>query len=309
MEVGDGQGGGRLNDGCRYCDRLGGRPGKTALEFLTDKYRHSTRAEWEARFVRGEVELDGLTAHGGEELRGGQELCWNRPPWEEGKTPQTFELVYEDSELLAVVKPSGLPTLPSGGYLKNTLLALVKARWPEADPLHRLGRATSGLVLFARTRSAAARLSANWRESDVEKRYRALASGVAVEDRYPITAPIGLVPHPLLGSVFGANPQGKPSSSVATVLERREAATLFEVRIHTGRPEQIRIHLAFIGHPLVGDPLFAAGGLPRAQAPGLPGDGGYLLHAEWLAFTHPVTGQRMELHAPPPPSLRVLGAP
>jgi 23S rRNA pseudouridine1911/1915/1917 synthase len=88
------------------------------------------------------------------------------------------------------------------------------------------------------------------------------------------------------------------------VLERRADHTLFEVHIHTGRPEQIRIHLAFIGHPLVGDPMFAVGGVPREHAPGLPGDGGYLLHAETLAFTHPLTGERLRLHAPPPPGLR-----
>jgi 23S rRNA pseudouridine1911/1915/1917 synthase len=138
----------------------------------------------------------------------------------------------------------------------------------------------------------------------VEKRYRALASGRAAEAHYDIRAPIGLVPHPLLGAVHGVSAKGKPSRSSARVLERREVSTLFEVHIHTGRPEQIRIHLASIGHPLVGDPMFAAGGLPLEEAPGLPGDGGYLLHAESLAFTHPLSGERLQLHAPPPAGLR-----
>lgn len=84
--------------------------------------------------------------------------------------------------------------------------------------------------------------------------------------------------------------------------------TLFEVDIHTGRPEQIRIHLAFIGHPLVGDPLFVSGGLPRADHPGLPGDGGYLLHAERLVFAHPLSGAPMRLHAPPPRELRTTAS-
>jgi len=293
-----------LNEGYLYRERLGTHPGKSALVYLTEKYRHSTAQQWQERFLRGEVLLDGVTASGAELLRAGQLLCWHRPPWEEGDAPGSYELVYEDAAILAVIKPSGLPTLPSGGFLKNTLLYLVQARWPEAVPMHRLGRATSGLVLFARTRAAASSLGKSWSAGSVQKRYRALASGLAAQEHYEISAAIGWVPHPRLGAVHGAQAQGKPSRSTARVLERRPLQTLFEVDIHTGRPEQIRIHLAFIGHPLVGDPLFVAGGLPRAEHPGLPGDGGYLLHAESLVFAHPVSGARMQLHAPPPLELR-----
>ncbi|MBZ4333000.1 RluA family pseudouridine synthase [Corallococcus sp. AS-1-12] len=294
-----------LNDGYVYRERIGSAfVGRTSLAHLASTYRHSTEEEWRARFVRGEVRLDGLIATGAEVLRVHQELCWHRPPWRERETPDSFELVYEDASLLAVIKPSGLPTLPSGGFLKNTLLSFVRRRWPEASALHRLGRATSGLVLFSRTHDAAAKLLRDWREGDVEKRYRALSDGVAAQASYDIHAPIGLVPHPVLGSVHGATDTGKPSHSRAEVLERRDGQTLFEVRIHTGRPEQIRIHLASIGHPLTGDPMFASGGLPREHAPGLPGDGGYLLHAETLAFTHPLTAERLRLHAPPPAGLR-----
>ncbi|NOJ82163.1 RluA family pseudouridine synthase [Myxococcus xanthus] len=294
-----------LNDGYVYREKLGRRPGSSALAHLTDKYRHSSEEEWRARFARGEVRLDDVTADGSEPLRPGQWLCWHRPPWEEADTPQSFELVYEDAELVVVVKPSGLPTLPSGGFLKNTLLSFVQVRWPEAAPMHRLGRATSGLVLFTRTRDAAARLASDWREGRVHKRYRALSQGIATQETYDIRAPIGLVPHPRLGEVHGASARGKPSHSTARVLERRTEHTLFEVDIHTGRSEQIRIHLAFIGHPLVGDPLFGVGGLPLAENPGLPGDGGYLLHAASLTFLHPRSGEHVQLQAPPPLELRV----
>ncbi|RKH58427.1 RluA family pseudouridine synthase [Corallococcus aberystwythensis] len=294
-----------MNDGYVYRDRIGaGDAGRTALAYLTDRYRHSTEDEWRARFQRGEVQLDGVTVAGDALLRTQQELCWHRPPWFEAETPDSFETVYEDASVVAVVKPGGLPTLPSGGYLKNTLLSFVRKRWPEASALHRLGRATSGLVLFSRTHEAAARLSRDWREGRVEKCYRALSDGVAAQEDYDIHAPIGLVPHPLLEAVHGASAKGKASHSHAVVLERRAGQTLFAVRIHTGRPEQIRIHLAYIGHPLTGDPIFAVGGLPREHLPGLPGDGGYLLHAETLAFTHPVSGERLRLYAPPPPELR-----
>ncbi|WP_019586506.1 pseudouridine synthase [Deinococcus apachensis] len=301
-----------LNDGYTYREELGGRArGLTVLAYLTRRYGHSDEREWQARLDRGEVRLDGEVAHGSEVLRPGQRLEWRRPPWHEEEAPLEYELIYRDAELLAVSKPSGLPTLPGGGFLNHTLLSVVRRNFPEATPLHRLGRGTSGLVLFARTAGAASFLAEAWRNGEVRKRYRALASGLAEQDSYTITTPIGPVPHPWLGNVFAASPAGKPSLSEAQVLERRpdQDQTLFGVDIPTGRPHQIRIHLASAGHPLVGDPLYASGGLPRADLPGLPGDGGYLLHAERLVFPHPRTGGLLTLRAPPPPELLAADEP
>ncbi|GAA5513727.1 ribosomal large subunit pseudouridine synthase D [Deinococcus carri] len=299
------------NGGYTYREELGRRArGLTTLAYLTRFYPHSTAADWRARLEGGEVVLNGVPAHGAEVLTPGQVLEWHRPPWEEEDVPLHYDLLYQDAALLVVAKPSGLPTLPGGGFLEHTLLTRVRADFPEARPLHRLGRGTSGLVLFARTPGAAAMLAQAWRDHAVGKQYRALAAGWATEDEFHITTPIGPVPHPRLGSVFAASAAGKASSSLARVLERRgpdhrAGETLFAVDIHTGRPHQIRIHLASIGHPLVGDPLYAPGGGPRPDLPGLPGDGGYLLHAERLTFTHPLTGERLTLHAPPPTELRL----
>ncbi|EYB67384.1 pseudouridine synthase [Deinococcus phoenicis] len=300
-----------LNDGYTYREELGGRArGLTVLAYLARHYRHSAAADWQARLDRGEVHLDGQPARGAEKLRAGQVLEWRRPPWHEEDVPLGYDLVYQDAALLAVAKPPGLPTLPGGGFLKHTLLTRVRAAFPEASPLHRLGRGTSGLVLFARTPQAGSVLARAWRDHAVQKRYRALAAGLAAREEYAITTPIGPVPHPRLGDVFAASAAGKAASSQARVLERRAATaqtpaeTLFAVDIRTGRPHQIRIHLAAIGHPLVGDPLYAPGGGPRADLPGLPGDGGYRLHAERLVLAHPLTGERLRLEAPLPPELR-----
>ncbi len=182
--------------------------------------------------------------------------------------------------------------------MENTLLRLVQRQTPNANPVHRLGRATTGIVLFAKTAEAASTLFANWNTAKIQKVYRALAQKVAERDGYEIVTPIGLVPHPRIGSVWAAKTGGKPSKSLAKVISRNgDGTTTFEVSLHSGRPHQIRIHLASIGHPLVGDPLYGFGGLPLDDLPGLPGDGGYLLHAQYLKFEHPISGKRIDLEA------------
>jgi 23S rRNA pseudouridine1911/1915/1917 synthase len=291
-----------LNGGFCYRERVQ-RGGATVLEHFALHHPHSTPERWRERIEAGEVELDGLPASPGAVPAPGQELAWHRPPWEEPEVDLDVRVVFEDAALVAVVKPSGLPTLPGGGFLEHTLMAVVRDRFPGASPMHRLGRGTSGLVLFSRTPEAGAALQSAWREHRVDKRYRALAAGDIAWDELDIRTPIGPVPHPWLGTLFAASPGGKPSRSVARVLERRGDATLVEVDLHTGRPHQIRIHLASVGHPLAGDPLFGPGGLPREDLVALPGDLGYLLHAERLAFRHPVTGLAMELRAEPPARL------
>lgn len=292
-----------LNQGWSYREQVGpAAAGLTVLDYLTATRRHSTPSEWAGRFDRAEVEVNGVRAAPSFVLQRGHTVVWHRPPWDEPAVPTAFAIVHEDDSLIAVDKPSGLPTMPAGGFLEHTLMNLLRQQFPEASPLHRLGRCTSGLVLFARTHAAGAALSKAWRDHEVKKTYRALASGVANTDRIEIDAAIGPVPHPQLGRVHAASADGKASHSLATVLERRADHTLFSVAITTGRPHQIRIHLACAGHPLVGDPLYDVGGVIKAS-PGLPGDGGYLLHAEHLAFGHPITGAAMHLTARPPGAL------
>jgi len=300
-----------LNRGYAYTTIIGSKHhGQTLLSHLASLYPHSTPQAWQQNLNNGEVTLNGVTATGSESVIPGQTLVWNRPPWMEPDAPQHFEVLLDDAHLLAVNKPSGLPTLPGGGFMENTLLRLVQKQFPNASPVHRLGRATSGIVLFAKTAQAAAALCANWNTPKIQKIYRALAQNIAEHDAYEILTPIGLVPHPRLGQVWAAKSDGKPSKSLARVISRRASTTAnagtttFEVNLHSGRPHQIRIHLASIGHPLVGDPLYGLGGQPVENLPGLPGDGGYFLHAQFLKFQHPITGEQIHLEAALPPALR-----
>jgi 23S rRNA pseudouridine1911/1915/1917 synthase len=285
--------------------------GRTLLSHLASLYPHSTPQAWQQKLNNCEVTVNGVTATGSESLISGQTLVWNRPPWIEPDSPQHFEVLFNDPYLLAVNKPGGLPTLPGGGFMENTLLRMVQKQTPNASPVHRLGRATTGIVLFAKTPQAASKLFANWNTPRIQKIYRALAQGIAQQDAYEILTPIGLVPHPLIGSVWAADPSGKPSKSLAKVISRAPSSTAssstassstsgtttFEVSLNSGRPHQIRIHLASIGHPLVGDPLYGLSGQPLENLPGLPGDGGYFLHAQFLKFRHPITGEQINLEA------------
>ncbi len=279
--------------------------GRAVLAHLVARWR-ATEAEWRARLAAGEVLLDQARTGPEERLRRGQWLTWARPPWEEPAVPLYAELLYEDADLLAVAKPSGLPTMPGGGeFSEHTLLAVVRRRVPEASLMHRLGRATSGVVLFCRTPLAARALQQAFRDRSLRKIYRALCSGHPAWDELTIDAPIGEVPHPLLGTVHGASAQGRPSRSYVRVLERCESAqALVEVAIETGRPHQIRIHLAHAGHPLCGDPLYGVGGVPLPGSRALPGDSGYLLHALRVELAHPRTGAPLVIECAPPPLLR-----
>ncbi len=304
-----------LNRGYAYTTIVGSKyHGRTLVSHLASLYPHSTLEAWQQNLNNRDVTVDGVTASGSESLTSGQTLVWNRPPWIEPDSPQHFEVLFNDPHLLAVNKPSGLPTLPGGGFMENTLLHLVQKQTPNANPVHRLGRATTGIVLFAKTPQAAAKLGADWNTPRIQKIYRALAQNIAQHDAYEILTPIGLVPHPRIGSVWAANPSGKPSKSLAKVISRASGSTAssstassstpgtttFEVSLSSGRPHQIRIHLASIGHPLVGDPLYGSTGQPLENLPGLPGDGGYFLHAQFLNFHHPITGEQIHLEAPLP---------
>jgi 23S rRNA pseudouridine1911/1915/1917 synthase len=301
----------RLNRGYEYRSRVGSEvAGITLLDYLTERYPHFSRDDWLERIRSGSVLLDGKPTRQDVLLKPGQITSWLRPPWVEPEVPLSFAVLYREAVLLAVAKPAGLPTVPAGGvFLEHTLLRLVRRHFPGVSPLHRLGRGTSGIVLFARTSEAHAIMSREWRSGAVLKVYRALASGLPECDAFSVEVPIGLVPHPLLKSIYAASSGGKPARSDVKVLERRAHCALVEVRISTGRPHQIRVHLAAAGHPLVGDPLYLAGGVPAPDSRALPGDPGYFLHAGLLGFTHPDSGEWIEIACLPPPLLRLQSEP
>jgi 23S rRNA pseudouridine1911/1915/1917 synthase len=287
-----------VNAGYLYRERIGSRgEGQRVLDYLADRYQHATRERWTEHLTAGRVTLDGVTACGDELLRKRQRLAYFREPWEEPTAPLSFGVLATGAGWVAVDKPSGLPTLPGGGFLENTLLHQVRLLHPTASPLHRLGRFTSGVVLCSLDRSTAARLTAQFVDRSVYKRYRTLASGSPALDQFDVDVAIGPVSYPPLGTLHAACANGRPSLSTVSVVERLPDRFLADVVIATGRPHQIRVHLAAAGHPLVGDPLYRAGGLPDPEGTAVPGDGGYLLHAAELRV------ENILVQAPLPPQL------
>jgi len=300
------------NSGYRYPDRvLRSDEGLSVTAFYSLHYTHSTREMWRQRIDHGQVSLNGQLASPNEILTRGDQLIYDRPPWEEPEVPEIFTTLFEDANVVVLAKPSGLPVLPGGGFLENTLLHLVRLSYGTAcSPLHRLGRATSGAILFTRNAQTSRILRKAMDERRIRKVYLALASGTAMPEAFTVDAPIGTVPYPGTTTLHAFCPDGRPSMSHVRVIRRLPEmnATLLEVTIPTGRPHQIRIHLSHAGFPLVGDPLYPSGGVPfcgspDGERPALPGDGGYFLHSWKIRFPRPENGEDIEVISPPPPLL------
>jgi tRNA pseudouridine32 synthase / 23S rRNA pseudouridine746 synthase len=215
------------------------------------------------------------------------------PPVIYDPPPDTgLELVFADAALVVAVKPAGLLSVPGrGAHLADSLATRVQARYPDARIVHRLDMATSGLLVLARGREAERRLSIAFQQRQVVKEYGAVVAGQVLEDGGRIDLP--------LSADWPRRPRqkvdfelGKPSLTLFRVLAAEAGpATRLALAPVTGRTHQLRVHLAAIGHPILGDELYAP--LP-ARAPRL------LLHATRLCLPHPLTGERLDFVSPTP---------
>jgi 23S rRNA pseudouridine1911/1915/1917 synthase len=238
----------------------------------------------------------------GEEVRVEGEPEADRPPEPE---PVEFAVVHADGDVIVVSKPAGLVVHPGAGHREGTLAGGLLHRFPEiaavGDPMrpgivHRLDRDTSGLMVVARSAAAYEALVAALAARDVERRYLALAWGRFESKRGTIDAPIGRsATRRTRMAVREAGKDARTGYEVATQFEHPVCA-LVECRLETGRTHQIRVHLAAIGHPVVGDGTY--GGDRNPLRPGRP-----FLHAHALAFDHPSSGERLEFSDPLPPDL------
>jgi 23S rRNA pseudouridine1911/1915/1917 synthase len=254
----------------------------------------------------GAVLVDGRRAAKSLRLQGGEELRIEaRDEGPGGLVPVDLDLSipFEDEHLLVVEKPAGLVTHPAPGVRAPTLVhALLAHRIAGGDDperpgiVHRLDRDTSGLLVVAKEPAAHRKLQQQLRDRTIERRYRALVHGRPPSRRGTIEAPIGR--DPLDPARMGID--GRAARAAVTHFTLEETLgrySLLDVKLDTGRTHQIRVHLAAIGHPVVGDPLYGRGGAEL-------GLDRQFLHAAELAFPHPVSGEELRFASALPKDLQ-----
>ena len=216
-------------------------------------------------------------------------------------------VAYEDEDVLVVDKPAGMVVHPAPGNWSGTLVNALKGRGGPLSELggddregivHRLDKETSGLLLVARTDRAHRVLGAAMQRREIVRRYAALAWGHLSTERITVEKPIARDPRDRKRMAVVAS--GRAARTDFTRLARFDAVDLLRAHLFTGRTHQIRVHLASIGHPVAGDDTYGGGGGRRLL--GLP-PRRHFLHAAWLRFRHPVSGDTIELRSPLPPDL------
>jgi 23S rRNA pseudouridine1911/1915/1917 synthase len=265
---------------------------------------------------------DGRRARPSSSVRAGEIIVLCRPAPVEPPVPRRFEVLFQDDSVLAVDKPAGLPMHTTAKFWRNTLTALLRERFPgeRMEVAHRIDRETSGVVLVARGPEVASFLTKAFARRTVDKTYLALVKG-SPPDEGAIDIPIKLLDtrtHVMMGPAR----DGLPARTRFRVVRRFAEHALCEASPETGRQHQIRVHFAAVGHPIVGDKLYGAGGealfmraceeeLSAAAALELPADllaafdglPRHALHAHRLTFPHPRTAQPTTVESPLPPDL------
>ena len=257
----------------------------------------------------GGAELDGRTLRKSDALADGV-LAVTLPAAastaHEPELPGGLPIVYEDDDLAIVDKPVGVAAHGSPGWTGPTVVgALASAGMTLADAgpaerqgiVHRLDVGTSGLMVVTKTNAAYSGLKRAFKERTVDKTYHALAQGHLDPTEGTIDAPIGR--HPTSDYKFAVTSEGRPSVTHYEALEMMPAASLLEIELETGRTHQIRVHMAALRHPLVGDLVYGADPALAAKA----GLSRQWLHAVRLSFAHPVTGAKVEAESPYPGDL------
>ncbi len=260
---------------------------------------------------------DGRRRRASERVREGEVVLLVRPRFEEPEAPTAFDVIYEDEAMVVVDKPAGLPVHPSASYHRNTLTFLLRERYPEQTPhlAHRLDRETSGVLVCARTLEDERHLKKAFERRQVKKTYLAIVRGSLERDEGRIDLPLGR-PDEGLHLLMEVRADGAPSRTRYRVVARAPEHTLVALAPETGRQHQLRVHLAALGHPIVGDKLYGPEGpqpfldyIEEGMTPEIAARLGHerqALHAHQLTLEHPRTHEDFEMVAPLAPDLVAL---
>ena len=278
-----------------------------------------SRTRVKALIDEGRVQVDGAPRKASHRLRAGERVRAVVPPPpsdEMAAESIPLRIAFEDAHVLVVDKPAGMVTHPGAGQSTGTLAAAALAHAPEMSGVggprrpgivHRLDKGTSGLIVLAKTRMAYDGLTAQLSRRTMSRRYLCLAHGIVKRDEGVIDAPIARDSRSRVRMAVARPGTGKRAVTRFRVLERLAGVTYLECRLETGRTHQIRVHLASLGHALVGDVTYdrrkAGHTIPGELIAGL---GGVALHAAGLAFIHPTSGERIELSSPLPNRIEAI---
>jgi 23S rRNA pseudouridine1911/1915/1917 synthase len=285
-------------------DDLGARLDRYVADQLPDLSRGTVQALIES----GRVLVDGQQRKPKFRMTPGEVVSVEIPPPQIDEIlpdPIPLKIVYEDADVIVVDKPAGMVVHPAPGHPRGTLANALLAHVPGLSVggsqrpgiVHRLDKDTSGLIVAAKTDRGRTALVTQWEDRSVEKNYLTLVSGSVDDAEATIDAPIGR--DPKNRQRMAVLRSGRPAVTRFRVIERFPKATLLDVSIETGRTHQIRVHLAFIGHPIIGDQVY---GRPRPTDLQLERQ---FLHACGLAFQLP-DGSTLRLESPLPDDLRSI---
>ena len=279
-------------------------PGERVDQLLARQLPNLTRSAAQRLIEEGALTLSGLPVKKNYKAAPGEQFILVLPdPAPMDAVPQDIplDIVYEDEDVIVINKPVGLVVHPAPGHPDGTLVNALLFHCGDSlsgingalrpGIVHRIDRDTSGLIIAAKNDFAHLSLADQLQEHSLYREYEAICMGVLREDRGTIDAPIAR--HRTDRKRMAVDHmQGRPAVTHYTVLGRYPGFTHIQCRLETGRTHQIRVHMAHIGHPLLGDTVY--GGRPW------PGLAGQCLHARRLSFTHPRTGERLTLECPLP---------
>ena len=277
--------------------------------FVTEALRDLSRSYVQQLIDNGQVRVDGQIRRAAFKLTPGEVVVVDAPPLvEDALEPEAIplDIVHEDADLIVLNKPAGMVVHPAPGHPRGTLVNALLAHAPDIaiagsnrpGIVHRLDKDTSGMMVVAKTDRARNALLAQWNDRSVHKGYVALVSGVVADDAATVDAPIGR--DPAQRQRMAVIARGRQAVTHFEVRERFAAVSLLDVAIETGRTHQIRVHLAFIGHPVVGDMVYGRRGESASAA--APGVSRQFLHAATLGLRL-MDGRDVTFEAPLPADL------